>query len=151
MRNACAFVLCAVLLSGCATTRQANFQAAGMHAVTPFGVIGVGYIKYGREGQESPAPQIASRDELVKALPAVVEVEKRAEVVRNKLQILAFTGAMPQSIAEEIKGLYDVYYVWHKAATLALSRGDFAQYEKFLEAARVELNKMEKLLAAKET
>ncbi len=102
-----------------------------------FGVIGLGAC-----AQVSPMP----RDQLTANLVPILKIEQRSSQMKNVIQVLGSVGTLNGQTLEELKGHYDVYFIYYSASTVYLAGGNVASYLAYVKLAEEELDAMEQLL-----
>jgi hypothetical protein len=90
-------------------------------------------------GPINPAP----RDQLVKNLGPMRQIEERASRMTIVYQNLALAGWTSKVDEMNFREHYDLYYIYHKAATVSLAQGDIEAYNAYLQSAKKELDGLE--------
>lgn len=91
----------------------------------------------------SVAVQPASRQQLVENLGPIVELEKRAALLTKSVEVLASIGKIREIDAQALKESLDVYFVYHRAATVLLAEGRINAYKSHVAQAGKELDSVE--------
>lgn len=102
-----------------------------------FGVIGLGAC-----AQVSPLP----RDQLTANLVPILKIQHRSSQMKNVIQVLGSVGTLNGQTLEELKGHYDVYFIYYSASTVYLAGGNMVSYLAYVKLAEEELDAMEQLL-----
>lgn len=100
-------------------------------------------LAFGCAQNNSSSQEPASRQEVVKNLEPIVEVEERSRVLTTAMQQLPYLVEIRTEDAKKLKEHYDVYYVHHNAATISLAQGNFNAYRGHLKVASAELDSIE--------
>ena len=87
-----------------------------------------------------------SRDEIVQNLNPIVKVEERGRKLTMVMQQLPLVVDINDEDVQKLKEHYDVYYVYHNAATISLAEGKFEAYRDHLKVASNELDSIEQKL-----
>jgi hypothetical protein len=87
-----------------------------------------------------------SREEVVQNLDPIVKVEQRGQKLVSVMQQLPLVMEVDAENAKKLKEHYDVYHVYHNAATISLAQGNFQVYNEQLGVASKELDSIEHTL-----
>jgi hypothetical protein len=79
----------------------------------------------------------------VENLGPIVKLEERASLLTKGIEALASHGQIGQEDAEALKESFDVYFVYHRAATVFLVEGRIDAYKSHVALAGKELDAME--------
>lgn len=90
--------------------------------------------------------RVVSRDEVVQNLDPIVQVEQRGQKLMAVMQKLPLVVEIDAGNARKLKEHYDVYHIYHSAATISLVQGNFQVYNEHLAVASKELDSIEDTL-----
>jgi hypothetical protein len=90
--------------------------------------------------------RVVSRDEVVQNLDPIVQVEQRGQKLVAVMQRLPLVVELDADNAKKLKEHYDVYHIYHNAATISLVQGNFQVYNEHLAVASKELDSIEDTL-----
>ncbi len=87
-----------------------------------------------------------SRNQLAANIKPILKIEERNDQMRYYTNMLDSLGGISKEKLEELKGHYDVYYVYYLASTLYLAEGNTESYEAHVKQAQSELDAIEAIL-----
>ena len=86
------------------------------------------------------------REQVATNLAPLLGVEKRFDQVKVYSQMIGTLGGISQEKAEELKGHYDIYYVYYLASNVYLAKGDMESYHAHIMLLDTELEAMERII-----
>ncbi|MGH7826719.1 MAG: hypothetical protein ACREQ7_16295 [Candidatus Binatia bacterium] len=89
------------------------------------------------------AQQQVARERVVHNLNPITKVEERVRKLTQVMQHLPLVANVNAEDAQKLKEHYDVYYIYHNAATVSLAQGDLRAYKNHLQVASRELDSLE--------
>jgi hypothetical protein len=101
---------------------------------------------FGCAQTQSASREPVSREEIVQNLNPIVKVEERGRKLTMVMQQLPLVVDINEEDVQKLKEHYDVYYVYHNAATISLAEGKFQAYRDHLKVASHELDSIEQRL-----
>jgi len=87
-----------------------------------------------------------SRNQLAANIKPILEIEERIDQMRYYTKLLDSLGGISKEKLEDLKGHYDVYYVYYLASNLYLAEGNTESYEAHVKQAQSELDAIEAIL-----
>lgn len=87
-----------------------------------------------------------SRNQLAANIKPILKIEERIDQMRYYTKMLDSLGGISKEKSEELKGHYDVYYVYYFASNLYLAEGNTESYEAHVKQAQSELDAIEAIL-----
>ncbi|HEU4341078.1 MAG TPA: hypothetical protein VFU31_05860 [Candidatus Binatia bacterium] len=101
---------------------------------------------FGCAQTQSASREPVSREEIVQNLSPIVKVEERGRKLTMVMQQLPLVVDINEEDVQKLKEHYDVFYVYHNAATISLAEGKFEAYRDHLKVASNELDSIEQKL-----
>jgi hypothetical protein len=89
------------------------------------------------------AQQPVARQQVVDNLEPIVKVEERVRKLTRVMQHLPLVVNVKAEDAKKLKEHYDLYSIYHTAATISLAEGNFQAYKSHLQVASRELDSLE--------
>lgn len=86
------------------------------------------------------------REALVADLKPITEIERQSQMITQIVGAMSHHGILDDKSAMGLKERYDLYYIYHMAAAVHLAHGERAQYLRYVELARHELDAMESII-----
>ena len=87
-----------------------------------------------------------SRNQLAANIKPILEIEERIDQMRYYTKLLDSLGGISKEKLEDLKGHYDVYYVYYLASNLYLAEGNTESYLAHVKQAQSELDAIEAIL-----
>ncbi len=87
-----------------------------------------------------------SRNKLAANIKPILKIEERIYQMRYYTKMLDSLGGISKEKLEDLKGHYDVYYVYYLASNLYLAEGNTESYEAHVKQAQSELDAIEAIL-----
>jgi len=87
-----------------------------------------------------------SRNQLAANIKPILKIEERIDQMRYYTKLLDSLGGISKEKLEDLKGHYDVYYVYYLASNLYLAEGNTESYEAHVKQAQSELDAIEAIL-----
>ncbi len=86
------------------------------------------------------------RNQLAANIKPILKIEERIDQMRYYTNMLDSIGGISQEKLAELKGHYDVYYVYYLASNLYLAEGNTESYLAHVKQAQSELDAIEAIL-----
>jgi hypothetical protein len=86
------------------------------------------------------------RNQLAANIKPILKIEERIDQMRYYTKVLDSLGGITKEKLEELKGHYDVYYVYYLASNVHLAEGNTESYLAHVELAERELEAIEAIL-----
>jgi hypothetical protein len=86
------------------------------------------------------------RNQLAANIKPILKIEERIDQMRYYTKVLDSLGGITKEKLEELKGHYDVYYVYYLASNVHLAEGNTDSYLAHVELAERELEAIEAIL-----
>ncbi len=87
-----------------------------------------------------------SRNQLAANIKPILKIEERIDQMRYYTKMLDSLGGISKEKSEDLKGHYDVYYVYYLASNLYLAEGNTESYLAHVKQAQSELDAVEAIL-----
>jgi hypothetical protein len=87
-----------------------------------------------------------SRKQLAANIKPILKIEERIDQMRYYTKMLDSLGGISKEKLAELKGHYDVYYVYYLASNLYLAEGNTVSYLANVKQAQSELDAIEAIL-----
>jgi uncharacterized protein YcfL len=95
------------------------------------------------QSQHEVAQQPVARQQVVDNLEPILKVEERVRKLTRVMQHLPLVVEVKAEDAQKLKEHYNLYSIYHNAATISLAEGNFQAYSNHLQIASRELDSLE--------